>query len=122
MHADEGAGVERLDLDGTTHWMRPGLEPAPPAVHLLPGFDEYLLGYQDRSLPLAAEHSQRIVPGGNGIFLPLIVAKGRVIGTWRRVPGSKPGAIDPDYFTEPTAAQRAAFVRAFGSYAVFSGD
>ncbi len=51
---------------------------------LLPGFDEYLLGYKDRSAMLAPEHANRIVPGGNGVFRPTIVSKGRVIGTWKR--------------------------------------
>ena len=53
-------------------------------VHLLPGFDEYLLGYKDRGAVLAAEHASRIVPGGNGVFLPTIVIGGQVVGTWRR--------------------------------------
>lgn len=65
---------------------QPGLEPATPAstVYLLPGFDEYLLGYKDRRDVLAAEHAGRIVPGGNGVFLPMIVMDGQVVGTWRR--------------------------------------
>lgn len=50
----------------------------------LPGFDEYVLGYQDRMHPLAEGHFQRIVPGNNGVFLPMIVVKGRVVGTWKR--------------------------------------
>jgi hypothetical protein len=87
------------------------------AVHVLPGFDEYLLGYQDRALPLAAEHSQRIVPGSNGIFLPLIVSKGRVIGTWRRTP--KSAALEADYFSSATAAERAGFARGAAAYAAF---
>jgi hypothetical protein len=54
-----------------------------PGVQLLPAFDEYLLGYADRSAVLAAEHAQAIVPGRNGIFLPTMVVDGRVAGTWR---------------------------------------
>lgn len=54
------------------------------AIIALPGFDEYVLGYTDRTHPLAEGHFQRIVPGNNGIFLPMIVSKGRVVGTWRR--------------------------------------
>jgi hypothetical protein len=53
-------------------------------VITLPGFDEYILGYQDRAHPLAAEHFERIVPGNNGIFLPMLVIRGRVVGTWKR--------------------------------------
>ncbi len=90
--ADARAGLaltrERLDeleLDGATYYLRPGLEPATRAVHLLPGFDEYLLGYADRSAPLAGEHSDIIVPGGNGLFLPTVVVDGEVVGSWKRV-------------------------------------
>ena len=53
-------------------------------VHLLPGFDEYLLGYKDRSAVLAAEDAQKVVPGGNGMFLPMLVVGGQVVGTWKR--------------------------------------
>jgi hypothetical protein len=53
-------------------------------VGLLAGFDEYLLGYQDRTLALTPEWAQRIVPGGNGIFLPALLVGGRIVGTWRR--------------------------------------
>ncbi len=56
-------------------------------VLALPGFDEYLLGYKDRSLMLAPEHKQAIIPGGNGVFQATIVRAGRVIGTWERTIG-----------------------------------
>jgi hypothetical protein len=53
-------------------------------IYLLPGFDEYLIGYKDRSDVLAAEHAGKTVPGGNGIFLPIVVVGGHVVGTWKR--------------------------------------
>ncbi len=52
---------------------------------LLAGFDEYLLGYKDRSAVLAAEHAPKIIPGSNGVFQPTIVWDGQVVGTWKRV-------------------------------------
>lgn len=58
-------------------------------VLLLPGFDEYMLGYADRSAALPAEHAGRIVPGGNGVFQPTVVSGGQVVGTWRLT--GKPG-------------------------------
>ena len=54
------------------------------AVQLLPGFDEYLLGYADRSAALAAAHAKKIQPASNGLFLATIVLDGLVAGTWRR--------------------------------------
>lgn len=53
-------------------------------VFLLPGFDEYLLGYKDRSAVLDADFAPRICPGGNGMFLPTLILHGRVCGVWKR--------------------------------------
>ena len=55
-----------------------------PHISLLAGFDEYLLGYKDRSAMLAAEHASKVVPGNNGIFLPMMVVAGLIVGTWQR--------------------------------------
>jgi len=90
------------------------------AVHLLPAFDEYLLGYQDRSPILDDEHAELIVPGGNGVFQPLIVAGGRIVGTWRR-DGSR---VIPLPFGELSAARRAQLersARAYTRYAAVDG-
>ena len=112
-HEETGYSIAASELDAAS-----GRKPT-AAVHALPGFDEYLLGYQDRQLPLAAEHSQRIVPGNNGIFLPMITAKGRVVGTWRRTPKSKTDAIEPEHFETAAAAMHAKFAKAAGAYARF---
>jgi len=58
---------------------------APTESYLLPGFDEYMLGYKDRTAALHIDHTQKIVPGGNGMFLSTIVVGGQVVGTWKRV-------------------------------------
>lgn len=74
-------------VDGLEYWWRDqgSTSPGSPAreVHLLPGFDEYVLGYKDRRDVLATAHAQRIVPGGNGVFFPMIVVNGQVLGTWK---------------------------------------
>lgn len=47
-------------------------------------FDEYLLGYRDRRAVLNPTYAGKVVPGGNGMFKPIIVIDGRVVGTWKR--------------------------------------
>lgn len=84
--ADE---LETVEHNGDIYYLRSGLEPARPDVHLLPGFDEFVLGYTDRTAQLAKEHWLDIVPGGNGVFLPTIVVDGRVVGTWKRAKATK---------------------------------
>jgi hypothetical protein len=98
-----GVAVARSDLttlesEDTTFYLAPDLEDhlgalgrsAPSGALLLPAFDEYLLGYTNRDAVLAAEHSSRVAPGGNGVFQPLFVINGRVEGTWRR---TNPGTV-----------------------------
>ena len=78
------------EVDGVEHWMDPRT-PELLAAHrreaeglfLLPGFDEFVLGYADRSCAVPAEFADRIVPGGNGMFRSTVVHRGRVVGTWR---------------------------------------
>lgn len=58
----------------------------PVGVVLVPGFDEIVLGYQDRELVADAEAMRTVVPFTNGIFRPAILLDGRLVGTWRRAP------------------------------------
>lgn len=90
--------LDELEVEGETYYLRPGLEPAGRAVHLLPGFDEYLLGYSDRSAPLAGMHSSAIVPGGNGVFRPTVVVDGEVVAAWRRDRAGKRVVVSFDTF------------------------
>lgn len=75
-------GAELLALAGQ---LAAAPEPvAATEVHLLPAFDEYYLGYADRT-PIATDEVQAaVVPGGNGMFRPLALSGGRVVGTWAR--------------------------------------
>lgn len=58
-------------------------------VYLLPGYDEYLLGYKDRSAVLSSEYAQHIVPGNNGVFMPTILIDSQIVGTWKRTMKNK---------------------------------
>jgi hypothetical protein len=80
--AIEVDGVEYL-MDPATPDLLAAHRKAARDVLLLPGFDEYMLGYADRSAALPTEHADRIVPGGNGVFQPTVVSAGQVVGTWR---------------------------------------
>ena len=51
---------------------------------LLPGFDEFILGYQDRLFALTERDHPKLVPGNNGMFKRSAVLGGRVVGLWKR--------------------------------------
>ena len=118
-----------LEFEGTSYWLSPEVAalvgssvPGARSVHLLPGFDEFVLGYTDRSVVLAPEHFDLIVPGGNGVFKKTVVAAGTVVGTWA-LQGSGPGAVVvPELFDEARPlgpAAQAALAKAARRYTAF---
>ena len=108
--------LDELEIEGTSYYLRPGLEAARNAVHLLPGFDEYLLGYSDRRAPLSGADTEVIVPGGNGMFLSTIVVNGEVVGSWRRTAKAKKVDVTTSAFRELSPTTHAAIARAAKRY------
>jgi hypothetical protein len=53
------------------------------SCHLLPVYDEYTVGYADRSASLDPAHAKHVAVG-HGIFRAPIVIKGRIVGSWAR--------------------------------------
>ncbi|MBM6590062.1 winged helix DNA-binding domain-containing protein [Brevibacterium sp. RIT 803] len=53
---------------------------------LLPGFDEIILGYKDRSATLDPAHEKLVVPGGNGMFKNTLIDGAKARATWKRSP------------------------------------
>lgn len=117
--------LERMVAGDVELWMAAGLRDADAnasRTHLLPGFDEYLLGYKDRSTALPARYAHRIVPGGNGVFLPTLVFDGQVRGTWRRKTGPASVTLDAIPFARLTSVEKKAFAASADKYARFLGS
>lgn len=109
-------------VDGKVYWMLPDMPASSRAstdIYLLPAFDEYMLGYQDRGAALDPRHAPKIVPGGNGIFLPTIISNGRVVGTWKRAFKKKAVVVMPSPFTSLTKAETRAVAGVAERYGQF---
>jgi hypothetical protein len=79
-----------VTVEGTEYLMDPatpdrltGARAEADGVHLLPGFDEFVLGYGDRTAVVPAEYADRLVPGRNGMFRATVVHRGQVVAVWR---------------------------------------
>ncbi|SKB01638.1 Winged helix DNA-binding domain-containing protein [Agreia bicolorata] len=123
--AIESAGdrLRQIVIDDTVYYLgadQPD-KPVAPGLILLPGFDEYLLGYGDRDAVLPPEHSARVVPGSNGIFLPMVVSNGQVVGTWRRTIRRATVDAAATTFAPLTATSTARYMKAVESYARYLG-
>jgi hypothetical protein len=109
-------------IGGVTYWMAPSAPAASDAaigVYLLPGFDEYLLGYRDRSAALDPQHAQRVIPGGNGVFHSTIVIDGRIAGVWKRTVKKNSLHITLEPFTPLSEIEQAGVAAAVERYGRF---
>ena len=92
-----GDAIAEAEIAGVTSLVAEDAHPTvveSPRVHLLPPFDELLLGYRDRTASLDPRHKDAVVPSSNGLFLATVTVDGRVVGTWRRtLTGSGDGGV-----------------------------
>ena len=66
-------------------------------LHLLPSYDEYLLGYKDRTDVLPKEHYPKAFTN-NGLFYPVILHEGQVIGNWSKSAKKGSASIECSWF------------------------
>ena len=89
-------------------------------VRLLPAFDEYLLGWKDRDVVVAAEHRAKINRGG-GWLHPVLLVDGQLVATWSTRRSSKQTTIELSPFVPLTAAMRSGAAEEAKDIAAFLG-
>lgn len=72
---------------------------ATSSTHLIPGYDEFLISYKDRSPSLELVHNRKVV-SVNGIFRPTLVVNGQVSGLWKMISSDKSVNITVDSFKQ----------------------
>ncbi|BDI28413.1 hypothetical protein CCAX7_004640 [Capsulimonas corticalis] len=113
--------LESVALDGITYWMPPAIAidaGRDSEAHLLPGFDEHLLGYADRGAVIPDDQIKALTPK-NGIFSPLVAHGGRATGTWSRKIDRKSVAIETAPFAPWTETQGETVLIAAEKYRAF---
>ncbi len=88
------------------------------SVFLLPAFDEYTVAYKDRSAVIDPAHTKKINTG-NGVFSPIIVIDGQVVGAWKRTLKKNAVQLTPDLFTPLKKSQAQALTTAAHRYGAF---
>jgi DNA glycosylase AlkZ-like len=129
--ADVRSGIELIKrqlassvIDGTIYWSVPSAPLAKnrsQSVHLLPNFDEYIVGYTDRSAIFDSFHTDKLDARANPLFQHTIVINGQIKGTWKRVFKKNQVAVELHPFAPLTKDERNAVVAAAQKYAKFLG-
>ena len=73
-------------MQNQTYWLADSYsEPKPEfsTMFLLPAYDEFLISYKDRTAALTLADNKKTI-SNNGIFYPVILQNGQVVGVWKR--------------------------------------
>lgn len=119
-----GAGLDQAEIDGQRYWFAPApaIAAGPtPTAHLLPNYDEYIVGYTDRRAAFDAEQITATLPRDNLLFNHTIMLDGRIVGVWRRTLSKRAVNVTLQLFRALTDTQHAAVVAAAERYGVFLG-
>ncbi len=126
---DAAAGIEMIKKDLisrqdeiSTYWMSHSTmeEVSDPTVYLLPAYDEFLISYRDRTASIPMEKQRKTI-STNGIFYPIIVRKGKVIGKWKRTSNNTELLIEADLFQNPPGRIIKEIEKRASSYGNFLG-
>ena len=88
------------------------------SVYLLPAFDEFIISYQDRSAALPFENHTKAV-SNNGIFWPVVVVNGQVMGIWKRTIKKDTVTVETKFFQPPDKTIKGLIEKAAARYGDF---
>ncbi|HKN65400.1 MAG TPA: winged helix DNA-binding domain-containing protein [Gemmatimonadaceae bacterium] len=117
-----GSSLERLTFGETDHWIAAD-SPAPPrralSARLLPNYDEYFIGFRNRSAIGQRVRATSTVTGGSALIPHVIVVNGELVGVWRRALEKDRVVVTLEAHTELTRREVdrvAAEARRFGEF------
>jgi len=99
--------LDRIIVGSETYWMGNSIgsmNENKPVIYLLPAYDEFIISYNDRSASLAEVQIKKKAISSNGIFRPVIISEGQVIGLWKRMAMKEEVLIECQLFKAPGKA------------------
>jgi hypothetical protein len=102
-----GRELAQATLDGKELWFVDRKEPkARPSAHLLPNYDEYFIGYKDRSAISQRLGKADLVAGGNALIGNVVFVDGQLVGGWKRTFDKNTVVVELNLLARLTAAER----------------
>jgi hypothetical protein len=110
-------------VDGESYFFDPEVnirEAENEKIYLLPAYDEFIISYKNRAAMLTFENHLKAV-SNNGVFRPVIVYNGQVIGIWKRTIKAGQAILETDYFGSPAKTIQKQVEKEFEKYVQFLG-
>jgi hypothetical protein len=116
-----GTQLQHETLNDADYWFSSMVTPIKlmtPMAYLLSVYDEYIIGYADRSMIAAPEIAAKLFTMGNALTA-VVVVDGQIVGTWRRTLQKDAVVIEIDYLIHLTNPQLRAAAAAAHRYGEF---
>ncbi|WP_343696045.1 winged helix DNA-binding domain-containing protein [Flavobacterium sp.] len=90
------------------------------SIHFLPAFDEILISYKTREASFLTDHQTKVFTN-NGIFKPIILEDGKVIGIWKRTIKKDHAKIETEFFNETENSKKQILFEGIKSFEKYLG-
>ncbi len=127
--ADAKQGIEmvkdhfsRQVMDGNVYWFDDSVSPVrqpSPTAHLLPNYDEYFIGFKDRSAIGKLITPWRPDESGATLSVHVIILDGQIVGGWKRSFKKTAVVVELTLLSELTEKQYRAVTKAAERYGEF---
>jgi hypothetical protein len=112
---------EQETVADQVYWLpaSPLTKSSSPSVYLLPNYDEYTVGYRDRSAIFDQSHIDKLSAFRESILTQVMVINGQVSGTWKRTLKKNEVMMEFAPFTALPKEQNQAVIAAAERYGSF---
>jgi hypothetical protein len=127
--ADARSGMEMVKsqfvsevLNGQAYWFAESKPPAKkksPIACLLPNYDEYFIGFRDRSAIASRAGQPNLAENSTALNSHILILDGQVVGGWKRTLKKNAVVIDLNLTTTLTNAEKQAVTVAAKQYGKF---
>ena len=127
--ADTRKGIESVksqfvseEIDGKIYWLDSSISPVKeksPTAHLLPNYDEYFIGFKDRSAIGKVAEQAGVKGDDPSFFAHIIILDGQIVGGWKRVIRKDQALVESTLVVALTKAQTNAVEQAASRYGEF---
>jgi hypothetical protein len=121
-----GPALASETIEGRAYWVDASAAPPArasrtPVAYLLPNYDEYFIGFRDRSAIGERLRSIELVTGGDALIAHVIVIGGQLVGGWKRTFEKDAVVLELDILGRLSVAERKAVDAAISAYGTFLG-
>jgi Winged helix DNA-binding domain len=129
--ADARSGIEMVKsqfvsevLQGQTYWFDNSGSPAQkksPTAYLLPNYDEYFIGFRDRSAIGEVAKGKNIDAANPAFLAHIVIVDGQIVGGWKRTIKKDAVIVELNPITNLTKAEKQAITEEVNRYGQFLG-